>query len=59
MPSDGSMFPKHVVQENTYSTENTQNCLNNEQINFDDGFRQYSIMQNIYLFPTHIPTEIM
>jgi len=46
MPSDGSIFPKHV-QVNTYSTENTQSCLNNEQINSDDGFRQHNMMQNI------------
>jgi hypothetical protein len=47
MPSDGRIFPKHIVQVNTYSTENTQSCLNTEQINSDDGFRQYNMMQNV------------
>jgi len=47
MPSDGRIFPKYVVHMNAYSTENTQSCLNTEQINYDDGFRQYNMMQNV------------
>jgi hypothetical protein len=38
---------QNVVQVNTYSTENTQSCLNTEQVNFDDVFRQYNMMQNV------------
>jgi len=47
MPSDGRIFPKHIVQVNTYSSENTQCCLSTEQINFDDEFRQYNMMQSV------------
>jgi len=52
MPSGGRIFPEHVVQVNTHSTEYTQSCLNIEQINFDDGFRQYNMMQKCITLPS-------
>jgi hypothetical protein len=52
MSSGGRIFPKHTVQVNTHSTEYTQSCLNIEQINFDDGFRQYNMIQKCITLPS-------